>query len=284
MVVVHVDDIGMCKAANEGALLALAGAATCGSIMVPCPAFAEIAELARTYPDLDLGVHLTLNAEYEDYRWPPVRDDVPGLGSPDGGMWRTVQETTEHATADEVERELRAQIDRALESGIDVTHLDSHMGTVFEVPFVAVYLELAREFELPAFIPRIGRAALERVSDPERVALYATLLEEAESQGFPLFDSFCADSLSFEAGSGHEHNRNRLEGLDSGLNYLITHCAVGNDELQGISPGDWQQRDEERRIYSDGTMAGELEERQMRTIGMRVLRDLMRGVKPGARR
>ncbi len=283
VVVVHVDDIGMCRAANEGALLALAGAATCGSIMVPCPAFDELAEVARSRPDLDLGVHLTLNAEYEDYRWAPVRDDVPGLVSPDGGMWSTVPETTQHATADEVERELRAQIERALEAGIDVSHLDSHMGTVFEPQFVAVYLKLARDFELPAFIPRIGRAALEWVGDPERVRVYGKLLDEAENRGFPLFDSFCADSLSFEPGAGHEHNRNRLEDLDSGLNYLITHCAVGNDELQGITP-DWRQRDEERRIYSDGTMAGELEQRQLRLIGMRVLRDLMRGVKPAARR
>ncbi len=283
VVVVHVDDIGMCRAANEGALLALAGAATCGSIMVPCPAFEEIAEVARSRPDLDLGVHLTLNAEYEDYRWAPVRDDVPGLVSPDGGMWSTVPETTQHATADEVERELRAQIERALEAGIDVSHLDSHMGTVFEPQFVAVYLKLARDFELPAFIPRIGRAALERIGDPERVRVYGELLDEAENRGFPLFDSFCADSLSFEPGAGHEHNRNRLEDLDSGLNYLITHCAVGDDELQGITP-DWRQRDEERRIYSDGTMAGELEQRQLRLIGMRVLRDLMRGVKPAARR
>ncbi len=283
VVVVHVDDIGMCRAANEGALRALAGAATCGSIMVPCPAFEEIAKLARSRPDLDLGVHLTLNAEYEGYRWPPLCGDVPGLVAPDGGMWRTVQETTQHATADEVQRELRAQIERALEAGIDVSHLDSHMGTVFEPQFVGVYLKLARDFELPAFFPRIGRAALERVSDPEHVELYGKLLEEAERRGFPLFDSFCTDSLSFEPGTGHEHNRNRLDGLDSGLNYLITHCAVGNDELQGITT-DWRQRDEERRIYSDGTMAGELEERQMRTIGMRVLRDLVRGVKPATRR
>ena len=283
VVVVHVDDIGMCRAANEGALLALAGSATCGSIMVPCPGFEEIAEIARDRPELDLGVHLTLNAEYESYPWAPLRNDVPGLVSPDGGMWCTLEETTEHATPDEVDRELRAQIERALEAGIDVSHLDSHMGTVIDPKFVDVYVKLARDFELPVFIPRIGRAALERIASPEHVQLYRDLLEEVERQGLPLFDSFCADSLSFDPGTGHEHNRKRLDALDSGLNYLITHCAVGNDELERITP-DWRQRDEEHRLYSDGTMASELAERQIRTIGMRALRELLRGVKPAARR
>ncbi|MEE9280978.1 MAG: polysaccharide deacetylase family protein [Myxococcota bacterium] len=278
VVVVHVDDIGMSQAANEGALLALEGAATCGSIMVPCPGFDEIAEIARSRPELDLGVHLTLNAEYESYRWPPLRDDVPGLVSPDGGMWRSTQQTTAHASPEEVERELRAQIQTALDAGIDVSHLDSHMGTVLEPKFIETYLQLARDFELPVFIPRIGRAVRERIGDGERLQLYTKLMAQIETSGLPVFDSFCADSLSFEPGTGHEHNRRRLERLGPGLNYLITHCARGNDQLQGIT-ADWRQRDEERRIYSDGTMARELEEREMHTIGMRPLRELVRGSK-----
>ena len=68
--VVHVDDSGMCHASNEGGFECLEnGPATCGSIMVPCPWFGEAAERARANPDLDLGVHLTLNAEWAQYRW-----------------------------------------------------------------------------------------------------------------------------------------------------------------------------------------------------------------------
>ena len=145
VVVVHVDDVGMSRAANTGALRAFEGAATCGSVMVPCAAFDEIARIARGRRDLDLGVHLTLNAEYEGHRWGPVRDDVPGLVSPDGGMWRTTAEAVANATPEEVHRELAAQIDRALDAGIDVTHLDSHMGTVMDAKFVEVYAELARD-------------------------------------------------------------------------------------------------------------------------------------------
>jgi predicted glycoside hydrolase/deacetylase ChbG (UPF0249 family) len=275
VVVVHVDDVGMSRAANAGALRAFQGAATCGSVMVPCPAFDEIAKIARGRRDLDLGVHLTLNAEYETWRWGPVRDDVPGLVSPDGGMWRTTAEAVAHATPDEVQRELRAQIDRALDRGIDVTHLDSHMGTVMDAKFVDVYAELAREYRLPLFIPRISQAVLERPGVRERAAKFVKLIEDAEADGLPVFDHFEADSLSFPPGTGHEHNARRLDKLGPGLSYLITHCAEGGPELESITQ-DWRQRDEEHRIYSDGTMAREIAARGIRTIGMRPLRDLLR--------
>lgn len=274
VVVVHVDDVGMSTAANRGALRALEGAATCGSIMVPCPAFDEIAEIAAGRPELDLGVHLTLNAEYADYRWAPVADDVPGLVSPDGGMWRTSDETVEHASAEEVERELRAQIDKALGAGIDVTHLDAHMGTCFNPRFIEVYVELVRDYRLPAFIPRVSREALERAGIPASLERYVALIENVEADGFPVFDHFNADSLEFEPGTGQSHNEERVRGFPPGLAYLITHCAEGGDQLSSITH-DWRQRDEEHRIYSDGTMAGFFESESITTIGMRPLRDLL---------
>jgi hypothetical protein len=274
-VVVHVDDVGMSRAANAGALRAFEGAATCGSVMVPCPGFDEIARIARARRDLDLGVHLTLNAEYEVFRWGPVRDDVPGLVSPDGGMWRTTAESVAHASPDEVMRELCAQIDRALDAGIDVTHLDSHMGTVMDAKFIDVYVELARAYRLPLFVPRISRAVLDRPGVRERVGKFLQILEDVEASGFPVFDHFDADSLSFAPGTGHAHNSRRLDRLGPGLSYLITHCAEGGPELESITH-DWRQRDEEHRIYSDGTMAREIEAREMRPLGMRALRDLVR--------
>jgi hypothetical protein len=275
VVVVHVDDVGMSGPANRGALRAMADAATCGSVMVPCPAFGEIASLARARPELDLGVHLTLNAEYESYRWPPVRDDVPGLVSPDGGMWRTTAEAVAHASPEEVDRELRAQIDTALEAGIDVTHLDSHMGTVFDAKFVQVYAKLARDYRLPIFVPRVDRKLLAARGLAERLATYLELVDRIEASGFPVFDGFEGNSLDFAPGTGPEHNRARLDKLGPGLSYLITHCAEGGAELERITR-DWRQRDEEHRIYSDGTMKRALEERGIRAIGMRPLRELVR--------
>jgi predicted glycoside hydrolase/deacetylase ChbG (UPF0249 family) len=276
-VVVHVDDIGMSAAANAGALRALEGCATCGSVMVPCPAFDEFARIARERRDLDLGVHLTLNAEYESHRWGPLCDDVPGLVSSDGGMWRTTAEVVERATPEEVERELRAQVETALEAGLDVTHLDSHMGTVMHHRFVEVYARLVRDYQLPALLPRIRREQLERLGLAERLEHTVALLDGLEADGFPIFDRLDADSLSFTPGDGYAHNVRRLEAVEPGLTYLITHCAEGGPELESITPRDWRQRSEEERIYSDGTMARELAERGLRPLGMRVLRDWLRG-------
>jgi len=275
VVVVHVDDLGMSDAANRGGLQALAGAATCGSVMVPCPAFEAIAATARSQPELDLGVHLTLNAEYETWTWPPVRADVPSLVSPGGGMWRTTAETAEHARPDEVEAELYAQIDRALEAGIDVTHLDAHMGTVFQPAFVESYAKLALEYRLPVFLPRVDRQVLERAGISTAAQRYVDLIERLEAEGVPVFDHFNADSLGFEVGTGAGHNRARLDALGPGLSYLIIHAAEGGAELATITD-DWQQRDEERQLYSDGTIAAALEERGFETIGMRPLRDWLR--------
>src|SRR5262249_39633855 len=152
--VVHADDIGMCHAANEGAFEALErGAVTCGSIMVPCPWFREAADRARAHPELDLGIHLTLNSEWLHYRWGPVagRARVPSLLDDQGFLPRTTLETVRRARPEEVEVELRAQIEMALAAGIDVTHFDSHMGTVFFPPFVDLYVKLARDYRIPVF-------------------------------------------------------------------------------------------------------------------------------------
>ena len=275
VVVVHVDDLGMSRAANAGGVRALDGAATCGSIMVPCPAFDEIARIAHARPELDLGVHLTLNCEYAGYRWPPVCNDARSLIARDGGMWETTRETVEHATADDVELEMRAQIDRALAAGIDVTHIDAHMGTAFNLKFVDSYFRLAKEYRLPAFVPRLRARDLPAHGLPDRMADYARRIDDAEAAGFPIFDHFDADSLEFPPGTGLAHNETRLGRLGSGLSYLITHCAEGGEELESITR-DWRQRDEEHQIYSDGRMAEVFESRGICTVGMRALRELMR--------
>jgi YdjC-like protein len=277
VVVVHVDDLGMSRAANAGGVRALDATATCGSIMVPCPAFDEIARIARERPELDLGVHLTLNCEYAGYRWGPVSKEAASLVARDGGMWETTRETVENATADDVEREMRAQVERALAAGIDVTHVDAHMGTAFNLKFVDRYFRVAQAYRLPAFVPRLRARDLPAHGLPDRFSEYSRRIDEAEAAGFPIFDHFDADSLGFAPGTGLAHNQTRLNRLGPGLSYLITHCAEGGPELESITQ-DWRQRDEERQIYSDGSMGQAMAAKRMRTVGMRPLRDLLRAV------
>ena len=273
--VVHADDIGMSHAANVGSFETLTdGSVTCGSLMVPCPWFAEAAAWAHELPDIDLGVHATLNAEYDGYRWGPVagRTAVPSLVDDAGNLFRTSREVVERASVDDVETELRAQIDAALAAGIDVTHLDSHMGTVLHAKFVDVYLRLANEYRLPVFLPR----RVNGFEHDERVSAWAAeVAARAESSGQVVFDGYCADSLGFEHGTGPEHNRRRIEALEPGLNYLICHPAFGGEELAAITDTD-HQRDAERRFYAGEASRAALTEAGVETIGMRALRELIR--------
>ncbi len=276
--VVHVDDIGMCHAANEGGFEALRnGPATCGSLMVPCPWFAEAAEWARAEPELDLGVHLTLTSEWSNYRWGPVcgRDAVPSLCAPDGRLWPTAAQVEAHARPEEAERELRAQIETALEAGIDVTHIDSHMGTAFLRPFISTYARLAREFELPLFavLPRNIPRDAKNLPEGLQAVLDETLA--LLDEGVPVLDGYDADSLSFAPGAGLEHNQKRIAALGPGVHYLICHAARGGDELEAIAP-EAHCRDFERGFYGGPQGRDALAAAGVETVGMRALRELMR--------
>jgi predicted glycoside hydrolase/deacetylase ChbG (UPF0249 family) len=276
--VVHCDDIGMCRAANQGAFAALRhGPATCGSLMVPCPAFPEAAQIARASPGVDLGIHLTLNAEWPGFRWGPVAGAgaVPSLVEADGTFLRTTRETLERAKPEHVEIELRAQIDRALEAGIDVTHLDAHMGTALLPPLGTLYAGLARHYRLPVFAVRPDEAALRAAGVPGAAPFFAALASELEAAGVPVLDGFDSNSLGFPPGQGEAHNRSRLRGLRPGVNYLICHPAQGGAELSSICP-DAHARDFERGFYGGEAGARALAEEGIRTVGMRALRNLMR--------
>jgi predicted glycoside hydrolase/deacetylase ChbG (UPF0249 family) len=275
--VVHVDDIGMCEAQSDGGFEALEnGPATCGSVMVPCPGFAAAAERARAQPELDLGVHLTLTAEWPEFRWGPVlgAEAVPSLVDAEGFFPRSAAEVVQRARPEEAEAELRAQVARALDAGIDVTHLDAHMGTAFFPPFVASYGRLMREHRVPSFLVRPAPAALAHLG-AEASEIYEEVIGGLEGDGWPLLDAFDADSLGFAPGTGAEHNRTRLEKLTVGVTYLICHPARGGAELDAIV-NDGHAREFERTYYGGAPGHRALAEHGIRTIGMRSLRDLIR--------
>src|SRR5205085_8481418 len=158
LLIINCDDLGSSHAANVGVYEAIrSGVATSASLMVPCP---WAREAAARYRGEDVGVHLTLNAEHDLYRWGPITH-APSLLDGDGGFPRTVTDVWDHADLDEVRRECRAQIERAILWGFDVSHLDSHMGTLQLRPeFFDIYLELAVDYSLPL---RLSGASSERL-------------------------------------------------------------------------------------------------------------------------
>jgi predicted glycoside hydrolase/deacetylase ChbG (UPF0249 family) len=261
LVIINADDLGSCHSANVGVYECLAtGTVTSATLMVPCP---WAREASSRYRGEDIGVHLTLNAEYELYRWGPITY-APSLLGGDGGFPRTVQDVWDHADLDEVRRECRAQIERAILWGFDVSHLDAHMATLQLRPeFFDVYLELALEFGLPL---RMVSPATERyVGFPARAV--------AAAEGAVFTDHF---RLVPGVGSREIFERD-LATLRPGVTELHLHPAVDSAELRSLATDDWAARVDDRRIICDEDWVHRsLDLVGATLIGYRPLRDLAR--------
>src|SRR5437660_930043 len=161
LLIVHADDLGMAHSVDAASVKAFeSGLVTSGSIMVPCPWFPEIAVYARSHPEADLGLHLTLTSEWSLYRWGPVltKDRAASLFDEGGYFYPTEDVAAAHISAREAEAEIRAQIERARAYGIQPTHLDSHMGTLYQnKELFDALMRVARDNGLPV---RMSREAL----------------------------------------------------------------------------------------------------------------------------
>src|SRR5690606_10674349 len=157
VVIFHVDDACMSYESTQGAILSIQkGVASSCSIMMTCPWSAEMATYAIDHPDMDAGLHLVLTSEWKAYRWGPLSgsQQVPGLVDHEVNLWSSVEEVVNHATADEVELEIRAQVEKALSIGLKPTHLDSHMGTLFaKDQFLERYIKVGLEYNIPVMFP-----------------------------------------------------------------------------------------------------------------------------------
>ncbi|HXX89863.1 MAG TPA: polysaccharide deacetylase family protein [Acidimicrobiales bacterium] len=264
LLIVHCDDLGFCHAANVGVFDALrTGLATSASLMVPCP-WARGA--AAAYRGEDVGVHLTLNAEFDLYRWGPITH-APSLLDGDGGFPRTAADVWDHADVDEVRRECRAQIERAILWGFDVSHLDAHLGTLEARPeFFDVYLELAVEFRLPM--------ALSAPGTEENLGFPFRELAAEEGVAFP------DDVIHLPGAWARKTLFDALGHLSPGVTVVSLHPAVASAELEAMAP-DWAERvDDHRLLVPDGELHEALADAGVTLIGYRPLRDLMRGVRP----
>jgi predicted glycoside hydrolase/deacetylase ChbG (UPF0249 family) len=260
LVIVSCDDLGSCHAANVGVYRAIReGAATCASIMVPAPWARHAADEYRDGDDI--GVHLTLNAEHDSYRWGPLTH-APSLHSGEGGFPRTIDDLWEHADADEVYRELKAQIARAQAWGIDVTHLAPHLTAITLRPeFFGIYLDLAAEFALPIRLPST-------ISEEQAGFPFRKLAAE-EGVAFP--DHFDHD---WRAGS-RERVTSALRALQPGVTELHIQPAIDTPEVRALTPSAGQWIDD-LEFATDGSLAAALAESGAQMIGYRDLRSAMR--------
>ncbi|MEW6208653.1 MAG: polysaccharide deacetylase family protein [Acidobacteriota bacterium] len=270
VLIINGDDVGVSHASVAATIDAMEnGLMTSATIMVPCPWFPEAASYAKSHPQSDFGLHLTHTAEWKNYKWGPVasKSDVPGLVDPQGYLWPDIINVYSHSTPEQAYIEARAQIQKALKAGIDVTHLDSHMGTLqYNLQYYEVYRRLAKEFDLPL------RMASQ---DVLAAAGGASLRKQLESDGI-----LCPDYLIHggrqKGESVGDYWKRMLKDLKPGVTELYIHAALAGDEMKHIT-NSWQERAEEHRLFtSDKEIRQILDSLEVKRVGYRPLRDLQR--------
>lgn len=278
-VIIHVDDVGMCQASLAAyADLIDFGLVSAASTMVPCAWFPATVAFCRGNADrVDMGVHATLTSEWETYRWGPISTREPGSGLIDGAGFfhRRTEDAQAHGRPEAVRREIEAQVERALMEGIDATHLDTHMGTVFHPQFLGSYVGIALQHGLPPLLLRKNQAELQAMGvDAETAALFADQLRMFEAQGVPLIDNLFAMPLDQPQDRVAQVMR-LVETLQVGITYLIIHAAQDTPELRAITP-DWPSRVADYETFTNESVRQSFHSSGIQVLGWRVLRDLMR--------
>ena len=254
VILLHCDDAGMCDEANTAIKRYFeTGDLQSTAIMVPCPYAMELVEWAKTQKSPDVGIHLTLTSEWKTYRWGPVSETskVPGLIDPEGKMWHDVPEVVTHASAGEVETEVRAQIDKVIAAGFNPSHIDTHMGTMYaSLEYLKVFLKIAEEYKIPANAIDLSDPAIAENFRKEGYPITTDVVELLNQYSLPKLDNFS----SVPDGNTYEEKKANffklLNSLGPGLTEIIFHPSVETDNLKTIT-GSWQQRVWEAQLFSD---------------------------------
>ena len=240
LLIVHADDLGMAHSINTASIKGLeSGLVSSASIMIPCGWVPEIAAYARTHPAADLGLHLTLTSEWSLYRWGPLlgRERVPSLFDSNGYLYSLENEAAAHIDVKEAEAEIRAQIARARALGIQPTHLDSHMGTLYQTKeLFEMLMRVARENKLPIRVSKewfANAPFMPGVLTADDVVLDRTISIE------PTVTPENWSRFYTEA----------IKNLQPGVTDMIVHLAYADDEMKGVTfshpnwGAEWRQRD-----------------------------------------
>jgi predicted glycoside hydrolase/deacetylase ChbG (UPF0249 family) len=271
LLIIHADDMGLSHSVNMATIKAFDNnGITSGSIMVPCPWAPEIAVYAKDHPGMDVGIHLTLTAEWDLYKWGGITpaDQISSLLDSNNYFFPSVEELGKSAKGMEAEKELRAQIDKAIASGVHPTHLDTHMGSVLANPeLVKIYLGLSDTYHLPVLFPKTYLNWF----PPE-------MAKSMQSKIFLLDNLFMLEPKMIN-GKWIDAYKKGIETLKPGLNEMIVHVAVDNDEMQAICKGhddygsSWRQKDLD--LVTSPEFKDLLKANHIILIGWRQIRDLM---------
>ncbi len=278
VVILNADDFGMNHATNQGTLKAMAaGGMTSATIMVPCPWFPEAVKIAKEYPQGNYGCHLTLTSEWSRYKWGPVVgwQTAPSLCDNLGYFFSDVPAVYLSAKMDEVEKEVRGQVDRALRAGIDVTHVDSHMGTLQYAPgYHELYLKIAKSFDLPCRVA--GRALMKQYGGEY-------LVDMADEMGVlhpdELFQGQPDNDPKDEAANDAWWKKRLAECEPGKVSEIFIHCGQDTPEMHATT-GTALRRTADAEYFSRKETLDYIKSIGIELISYRELRELQRNGKP----
>ncbi len=262
LLIIHADDLGLTETENAASIEALEnGVVNSGSIMVPCRGYSEIIKYASDNPGKDLGVHLTLTSEWESYKWGPVSSEreVKGLTDNNGFFLPDKKGMVKSSSSRDIETELRAQINRLLEDGVDITHFDSHMFVAFAPKVLKIYVRLGKEFKVPVLLT--NDIPLKYLLAPGIIAVDSLLYARAND---------------FKNGF-HGFYSNLLNSLKPGLNCILVHVAYDNEEMKEMAGNNlnfgsaWRQADFD--FFTGAESRRLLKENNIQLITWREIRD-----------
>jgi len=228
LLIIHADDAGLSHSENMATVQSLEkDFVNSYSMMVPCPWFYEMATYAKSHPEFDYGLHLTLTCEWENYKFGPVLpvSKVPSLVDQNGYFFKKIDQLRSNATSEDVKKELEAQINKALKFGLKPTHLDSHMYSVGASPeFFQIYRELGEKYDLSIMIceqmmDAVGLSAKDNIREGDLI------IDKAH---YGIWEYF-------ESGSLKDYYAQVFENLVSGLNIILIHPAFDDLEMKGIT-------------------------------------------------
>jgi len=251
VLILHIDDVGMSYDSNLGAIKAMdEGVANSLSMMMPCPWIPGFFKYLETHPNLDAGLHLTLTSEWDNYRWGPLagKPNVPGLVDKEGAMWDTVRLTATNASPDEIETEIRAQLERSRSMGWEPTHLDSHMGTLFATQdFLKRYLKVGMEEGIPVMFPGGHNTMIQETTAASGLTKELTdvIGQQLWEAGLPVLDDLHNISYDWKGGETMTDEAlmtyktkkyiETIDMLEPGLTMVIMHCTWPTEVFGEIS-------------------------------------------------
>lgn len=252
VIILHMDDAGMSYSSDKGIEKVFAtGVANSTSVMMPCPWVPQIVRYINSHPGIDAGLHLTLTSEWKDYRWPPLAGAaaVAGLTDSTGSMWADVSDVVKHASADEVDKEIRAQLNRAQKMGFHPTHLDSHMGTLFASGgFLQKYIQLGIEKQIPLMFPGGHDTYIQKEMNlgTDQLVYFQQLGKKIWDGGLPLLDDLMNSSYDWNPPSNLKDNaalckwrvdlyEKAMLQLKPGVTMVIMHCTDPSEIFSEIT-------------------------------------------------